>query len=59
MSLRAIDLVSAELCAARAIVTAIEKLVGFSNYDAYKRGRPIQRTNALDLHHKADVPKFP
>ena len=30
-----------ELCAEQAIVTAIAKLEGFSNYDAYKAGRPI------------------
>ena len=42
-----------ELCAARAIVTAI------ANYGAYREGRPIQRTNALDCHHKASVPLTP
>ena len=48
-----------ELCAARAIVTAIAKLEGFSNYCSYKDGGPIQRTKAWDLHHKAGVPLTP
>ena len=45
-----------ELCAARAIVTAIARMEGFSNYYAYNRGRPIQRVTAWDFHHKAGVP---
>ena len=48
-----------ELCAARAIVTAIAKIEGFSNYRDYKDERSIQRTKALDLHHKAGVPLTP
>ena len=48
-----------ELCAARAIVTAIAKLEGFPNYRAYKNGYSVQRTMALDLHHSAGVPLTP
>ena len=33
-----------ELCAARAIVTAIARLEGFSNYASYSDGKSIQRT---------------
>ena len=42
-------------CVARAIVTAIARLEGFSNYRSYKDGGPFQRTKALDLHHEAGV----
>ena len=48
-----------ELCAARAIVTAIAKLEGFPNYRLYKEGNSVQRTMALDLHHSAGVPLTP
>ena len=48
-----------ELCAARAMVTAIANMEGFSNYRSYKEGRPFQRTKAWDLHHKAGVPPTP
>ena len=48
-----------ELCAARAIVTGIAKIEGFSNYRAKREARPIQRTKAWDLHHKAGVPLAP
>ena len=48
-----------ELCVVRAIVTAIARLEGFSNYATYRDGISVQRTNALDLHHKAGVPLTP
>ena len=48
-----------ELCAALAIVTAIAKQEGFSNYRSYKEGRSIQRTKPWDAHHKAGVPLTP
>ena len=48
-----------ELCAARAIVTAIAKLEGFPNYRSYVEGRSVQRTMAWDLHHSAGVPLTP
>ena len=48
-----------ELCAARAIVTAIARLEGFPNYRSYVEGRYVQRTMALDLHHSAGVPLTP
>ena len=48
-----------ELCAARAIVTAIAKLEGFPNYRSYKKGHSVQRTMAWDLHHSAGVPLTP
>ena len=40
-------------------MTAIAKIEGFSNYRAYREARPIQRTKAWDLHHKAGVPLTP
>ena len=36
-----------------------QRLEGFSNYRSYKEGRPIQRTKALNLNHKAGVPLTP
>ena len=48
-----------ELCAARAIVTAIAKLKGFPNYRSYVEGRSAQRTMALNFHHSAGVPLTP
>ena len=48
-----------ELCAARAIVTAIAKLEGFPNCHSYVEGRSVQRTMAWDLHHSAGVPLIP
>ena len=47
-----------ELCGARAIVTAIARIEG-SNYPAYREAKPIQRTKALELQHKAGVPLTP
>ena len=48
-----------ELCTTRAIVTAIAKLEGFSNYRSYKDGGAIQRTKTWDLHHNVGVPLTP
>ena len=45
-----------ELCCARAIVTAKAKVEGHPKWEGFKHGRPIQRTEALNLHWEVNVP---
>ena len=45
-----------ELCCARAIVTAKAKVDGHPQWDSFKRGCAIQRTEALNLHWEVNVP---
>ena len=44
------------LCCARAIVTAKAKADGHPKWSSFRDGRPIQRTEALNLHTEAQVP---
>ena len=55
-----------DLCAARAIVTMKAwtdrnqgDQVAYHDYENLKRGRPIQKRRAQDLHRQADVPEGP
>lgn len=45
-----------ELCCARTIVTAKAKVDGHTNWQGFKKGRAIQKSEAVDLHFEANVP---
>ena len=48
-----------DLCCARALVTAKARVDQHPKYHSIRKGRPLQRTLALDLHHEAKVPFDP
>ena len=45
-----------ELCCARALVVAKAHLDQHPKWESIRKGKPLQRTLALDLHHEAKVP---
>ena len=45
-----------ELCRARAIVTAKAKVDNHPKWEIFKKGKAIQRTEALNLHWEVNVP---
>ena len=48
-----------ELCCARALVTAKARVDQHPKWESIRKGKPLQRTLALDLHHEAKVPLGP
>ena len=48
-----------ELCCARALVVANARLDQHPKWESIRKGGPLQRTLAWDLHHEAHVPLGP
>ena len=48
-----------ELCCARALVVAKARVDPHPKWESIRKGKPLQRTLALDLHHEAKVPLGP
>ena len=48
-----------ELCCARALVVAKARLDHHPKWASIRKGKPLQRTLALELHHEANVPLGP
>ena len=48
-----------ELCCARALVVAKARLDQHPKWESIRKGKPLQRTLALELHHEANVPLGP
>ena len=48
-----------ELCCARALITAKARVDQHPKWESIRKGKPLQRTLALDLQHEAKVPLGP
>lgn len=48
-----------DLCCARAIVTATAKVDQHPNWLGFRKGRRIQKSQAIDLHFESNVPLGP